>query len=487
MFDFNHWLNRFPGTNFHELNIDWLCDAVKQLAWEIHNFEQVNAIKYCGIWSITKAYAPQSVVITSDATKGYISKKPVPEGITLDNTEYWELVANYTPIVGDLGDRVTALEADNVTNKANISFIQKELDTQFDPWSSRKVIYVGDSYGRGRTYPNTYSISWCDQVTSRLSPAASYNLCVSQASFAESQPDYLRYGRQLYDFVEQHSSSVCESITDIIIAGGYNETFAMGADILNTNTTYCAKWTAAYIKQNFPNARVFIGFIGRVPVFGGSNASFDNFRDRIQKYKDIAVKYNWEYIENCEYMAHDYTLLTNDGIHFKEAGYQQIGNRIAEYLVSRHWNYPQYPGAQINIEPMADTSNNSIVITNTPGIYNQFSNAGISIFSIDSGTLNFFCNDTNITTDTPIKVGRYYNKANELYNRFVAQYNKRILCYVGFYNNYSLVQGGMGYIVFKDDGTITINTVEDDSSSTPISIDQIYVILPDIFIPYSEC
>ena len=45
-------------------------------------------------WSITNQYTQNTVVINKEGT-AYISKQPVPEGIGLDNTNYWIPIFNY--------------------------------------------------------------------------------------------------------------------------------------------------------------------------------------------------------------------------------------------------------------------------------------------------------------------------------------------------------------------------------------------------------
>lgn len=129
MFDFNNWLNRYPYTDFHELNIDWIIKAVKEIAQELGNFELVNQIKYGGTWDITKQYSRYTVVV--NGTTGYISLQDVPAGVAITNTDYWELVADFTAIVGDLGTRVTALEADKKYTRSY--------------FSGKKIVSYGDS------------------------------------------------------------------------------------------------------------------------------------------------------------------------------------------------------------------------------------------------------------------------------------------------------------------------------------------------------
>lgn len=131
MFNVNHWLNRFPGTNFHELNIDWLVEAVKDIAKELEHFELVNQISYQGIWNITKNYPAWSIV--TDNNDGYISLQPVPYGINITNTDYWVKVANFSAELANLGTRVIAAEAD-IDELENGSWLY-----------GKKVAWFGDS------------------------------------------------------------------------------------------------------------------------------------------------------------------------------------------------------------------------------------------------------------------------------------------------------------------------------------------------------
>ena len=111
MFDPKFWLNHYPGTNFHEMNIDWMIEAIKELAKELEQYE--------------------------------ISLKPVPAGINITNSEYWESIANFTALIGDLGDRVEALEAADIAIRASISDLDKKISLT---WRDRELLFLGDSY-----------------------------------------------------------------------------------------------------------------------------------------------------------------------------------------------------------------------------------------------------------------------------------------------------------------------------------------------------
>ena len=88
------FINQFPYSDAHELNLDWILNKMKELESQMGSFTAINEIKYDGLWSITKQYEAWTVVTTSDAA--YISKQAVPSGVNISNTDYWVFMGLYT-------------------------------------------------------------------------------------------------------------------------------------------------------------------------------------------------------------------------------------------------------------------------------------------------------------------------------------------------------------------------------------------------------
>lgn len=86
--------DQFPYTNFHELNLEWLINLIKELENTVNNFVALNTIKYADPiqWDITTQYAANTVVIDPNTGTAYISTHAVPSGVTLTNTDYWTTI-----------------------------------------------------------------------------------------------------------------------------------------------------------------------------------------------------------------------------------------------------------------------------------------------------------------------------------------------------------------------------------------------------------
>lgn len=85
----SNFLNQFPYSDFHEMNLDWILKAVKKVYSDMESFKASNEVTYEGIWNITNQYETNDIVL--DLNGGYlmISIQPVPAGIAITNEDYW--------------------------------------------------------------------------------------------------------------------------------------------------------------------------------------------------------------------------------------------------------------------------------------------------------------------------------------------------------------------------------------------------------------
>ena len=89
----------FPYTNFHDLNLDWIIKELEKLSVDVRDFISINAIKYADPiqWDITSQYEKNTVVLDKDGN-AYLSVQPVPVGVSLDRTEYWTNIGNFSAL-----------------------------------------------------------------------------------------------------------------------------------------------------------------------------------------------------------------------------------------------------------------------------------------------------------------------------------------------------------------------------------------------------
>ena len=93
--------NKYPYTDYHELNLDWIISQLVKFNSELANFVSLNTIKYANpiAWDITKQYETNTIVIDSRTGTAYISSKPVPSGVSIENTDYWSVVFDLSPLM----------------------------------------------------------------------------------------------------------------------------------------------------------------------------------------------------------------------------------------------------------------------------------------------------------------------------------------------------------------------------------------------------
>lgn len=84
------FLNGYPYTDFHELNLDFLLQSMEVLKKAFKDFTGANSLVFAEplLHDLTKQYAKNTIVVDENGD-AFISLQIVPAGISLSNSEYW--------------------------------------------------------------------------------------------------------------------------------------------------------------------------------------------------------------------------------------------------------------------------------------------------------------------------------------------------------------------------------------------------------------
>ena len=337
MFDFLGWINRYPGTNFHQLNIDWLVEGVKELAKEINDFEIVNQFTYEGSWDITKQYKKFAIVTVND-TEGYISLQPVPAGIAITNSDYWAMIADYTAIISGLGARILALEG-------RVDHIDQRLGVDYD-----SIVWIGDSY--------TSAGSLGADVDKRYSTLVSDELGLTEYNYAVGGTGYI-YGSTPY------TTQISNAITDFMNQG-YDRTtvkyvMIMGnrndADAIYSYGDYAAAINSVIssARNYFINAKIVIipGLWDAKPCKQQMIRYCTIINECIATYyKDVLFFDNaWTWLQ-----GHEDKILWQSGadVHPNVAGHQILAQHVINCMHGNNYN-------DVKFLAIAPTSTNAAV------------------------------------------------------------------------------------------------------------------------------
>lgn len=301
--------------------------------------------------------------------------------LNTDNVDNINIIAlnNFPTLIAELikNNDITILKNDvNIIN-----------DNLLNPLKYKKFIFIGDSYGVGRS-DNEIIKSWIDYCVQYLN--------ISQNNYykiAEQGSGFVRKGINEHTFLTllqsfENTISNKQEITDIILCAGVNDYSVQDSELSTAMTNFIN-----YCKQNFPNAVIKFGMIsnknGLTPDDKNERNLINNY---ILRFYQLACTKGAFYLNGVEKIMKYYYFFSSDNLHPNASGYQYLGAGIAQAILTGNVNW-----SFVNLE--------NTKLTNE----NISSNNLEFIRKIFGDNLYFGCQGGSITFNTSINENSDYH------------------------------------------------------------------------------
>lgn len=386
------FIDKYPYTDFHELNLDWILKAIRELGIKMDEFEAVNKITFSGAWDITSQYPAWTVV--DDNNIGYISVQPVPAGILLNNTDYWRVITDYSSQIAGMqaaiialqntvGDASSGLVKQTNDNTSAIGTIQTNvgtLQTTVGNASSGLVKQTNDNtsaigtlqtnVGNLQTTVGNASSGLVKQTNDNTSAISAINAKLAAGKWLFLGDSYENYGQWyakvinslgLTDNVDSFYAGVsghgftssgglwvsdminfCAGRTDlaefkhVVIVGGLNDSTpaAVQNDAASLRTAINSFFAST--RARMQNATICAAFVGSglSDSVNLSGRTAINRHTACQVYRDEFTKNKGVFLRNCEFSLYSESLFNSDGVHPNSYGANIIANAVAEAIIN---------------------------------------------------------------------------------------------------------------------------------------------------------
>lgn len=261
-------------------------------------------------WNSALSYEALTIVMYQN--NSFTSKKPVPAGIDITNTEYWANTGNFNAQLQDCANTINTFIASN-KNSINSGCLNND----------DKIVWIGDSLSARPT-------GLVYQAQKMLPNATFYNASVNGAGFT-------RFNNQFIDNMDNVSPPDNNAITKVVFQGAMNDA-VQGINY----STICSAIEAAVskAKSKWPYANIIICVAGPYrnvldPALADTwKQDADRNRYALQivipAYKTMSMELGCKYINNLDNMPRVFPeiFLENDGAHYTDAGYELMAGAI---------------------------------------------------------------------------------------------------------------------------------------------------------------
>ena len=259
----------------------------------------------------------------------------------------------------------TNINVKDSTARTSIEEINNNLNTLSDKVTKlhhKSYIFIGDSYAQGYSPDGNISNTFVNQIISNLKISDFKIMANGGAGFANPDNNFLT-------LLENANITDKNSITNIIVFGGYNDYSWSKSEITKGITSFFN-----YAKTNYPNATITLGYVG----FCTDSRTYNKRADSISVYNEISGMLGGNYLSGCEYILHNTSEMSSDGIHPNIDGHKILGGYCTSALMNGSCN-PTSTEA-ITIVPAEGWS------IDKPSSFLVTKNGGVLTLQIDNNT-----------------------------------------------------------------------------------------------------
>ena len=296
-------------------------------------------------------------IINSENTLGTQMENVTNAFISLQNyvNNYFDNLNVQNEIDNKLNEMSLDGTLDKIINQDIFSELNNEINsinTKLEAKQDNSSIFIGDSYATGTTTNEegtTLQIeSWCEKLKRKMSLSDNEFF-----KFAENGAGFYANGVEGHNFIELLQNNINQIsdkslIKNIFVCGGFND----------RNTSYTNIETfinnfVTYAKQQFPNAKIYVGMIGACSILNTTGAGYRQnlYLNAYRAYKNC-ISYGAIYLNGVEYALKNYIGLSYDGYHPNTNGYETIANFIYQaYINGSVSYYSGIEGSSSDIQP----------------------------------------------------------------------------------------------------------------------------------------
>ena len=272
-----------------------------------------------GEWDSRKSYEALTIVQTNNSS--YTSKKPVPPGIDISNTEYWVLTGNFNGQIEEYRQQVVEVEKEIEAIKSN---------TAKKGFTDRTFVFYGDSYQSGIGGSGK---SWLTILAENTGLTSNhyYNIYHGGYGFVGVNGTFESLIRESLKTITTDKRN---GVTDVVISGGYNDWNASYEALDSAITT-----VANLLRENFKNARYWL-----LPFAHCNTEKIGQVRTACTRWTEIGMRHGFSVPENCQaILANSKWMNTYDYFHPNDNGHRQLAEQVFNCLTTGSANVQIVP------------------------------------------------------------------------------------------------------------------------------------------------